>query len=533
MTWRYFRWLNVAITSLAVACGPADEPEAEPAPAGGCVDGETACVDGAVTVCTAGRVGEPVDCPADSVCRVTACEAVSPTLQAEAASLDAYAASLNAHGSRAFDLDTTVAQAKRALFLTDGDARDFALAVTSVFLSQTGGHTSLGFGADDFSDCGAVDSVYQFTARSWYGVCGRASGDAVVVSGGDPDNSLGLVVGDRVVSVVRRDGTSWTPDRLLDSVSREPLCRASIPNAVARRDEAAATLFNVLNAGDVLRVVDVAGEEREVTVPARNETPRSCLDPLVRESRVHVRAVYQRDDGVVVVVLPTLGSHSEHPFPANMNTAAYATWIGEGVQAIGEEVSAFDDVTGLVYDLRGNVGGSAEFAMALLAQLTNVEGSVGNCFARTVGSNPVEYNDDVEYPFPYAALAGSTLPPPPITLLPAGTKQAVVTDGLTYSAGDWMAYHAHQLGIDVVGTPAAGAFGYTVGASFVIDPIEAPAGEHAAIVNFISGAHCVYGSDATSMEGNSVVDSAVELVAADLAAGIDTQLEAAARAVLQ
>ncbi len=517
--------------ALAVACGPVDEPG--PEPEAGCVDGETACVDGAVTVCAGGRVGDPVDCPADSVCRATACEAVSPTLQAEAASLDAYAASLNAHGSRAFALDAAVAEAKRALFLTDGNDRDFALAVTTVFLSQSGGHTSLGFGADDFSDCGAVDSVYQFTARSWYGVCGRAAGDAVVVSGGDPDNSLGLVVGDRVVSVVRSDGTSWTPERLLDSVGHEPLCRASIPNVVARRDEAGATLFNVLNAGDVLRVVNAAGEQREVTAPARNETPRSCLDPLVRESRIHVRAVYQREDGVVVVVLPTLGSHSEHPFPANMNTAAYAAWIGEGVQAIGDEVSAFENVTGLIYDLRGNVGGSAEFAMALLAQLTNIEGSVGNCFAREVGSNPVAYSDDVEYPFPYAALQGASLPPPPITLLPAGTKQAVVTDGLTYSAGDWMAYHAHQLGIDVVGTPAAGAFGYTVGASFVIDPIEAPAAEHAPIVNYVSGAHCLYGEEATSMEGNSVVHVSVELDATDLAAGIDTQLEAAALRVLQ
>ncbi|HEY1099446.1 MAG TPA: S41 family peptidase, partial [Myxococcota bacterium] len=325
-----------------------------------------------------------------------------------------------------------------------------------------------------------------------------------------------------------------TLETMLDAVDREPLCRASIPNPIARRDVAASTLFNVIDVGDVLTVVDVDGGTREVVAPARSEQPRSCSDPLTRASRVHVRDVYQRDDGVVVVVLPTLGSHSEHPFPPNMDTAAYAAWIAEGVQAIGDEVAAFDDdVTGLIYDLRGNVGGSAEFGMALLAQLTDVEGSIGNCFARAVGSDPVRYDDDVEYPFPYAALDGASMPAPPITRLPAGTKQAVLTDGLTYSAGDWMAYHAHQLGIDVVGTPAAGAFGYTVGDSFVIDPIVAANDEHLDIINFISGAHCVYGADATSMEGNSVVDVEVTFDAADLAAGIDTQLEAAVDVVLR
>ena len=520
----------LAVTSLFVACGDlgGGGDTDPPIDSGDCDDGATACVDGDVTVCADGVMGAPAACPADSICLDTACEAVSPTLQAEADSIDAYAASLNDNGSRAFALDDAVAAAKRALFRTDGGDRDFAVAVTTVFLAQTGGHTSLGFGPDDFSACGARDGVYQFTSRTWYAICGRAAGDAVVVSGGDPANSLGLAFGDRVVGVVKADGTAWTAENLLDSVDREPLCRASIPNPIARKDAAASTLFNVIDEGDVLTVIDVDGATREVTAPARNEAPRSCSDPLVRESRIHVRAVYQRDDGVVVVVLPTLGSHSEHPFPANMSTAAYATWISEGVQAIGEEVSAFDDVTGLVYDLRGNTGGSAEFGMALLAQMTNVEGSIGNCFARDVGSDPVGYSDEVEYPFPYAALEGATMPAPPITLLPAGTKQVVVTDGLTYSAGDWMAYHARALGIDVVGTPAAGAFGYTVGGSFVIDPIEAPADEHDDIINFISGAHCVYGDDAVSMEGNSVVDVEVVLDPADLAAGIDTQLEAAA-----
>lgn len=500
-----------------------------------CVDGATVCVDGDVSVCTDGVMAAPVACAPESACRVDACEVLSPTVLAAFTALDAYALSLNEHGSLAFELDDAVAAAKRALGRTDGDDVDFARAVTTVFLAQTGGHTSIGFGPDDFSACGTRDSAFQFTSRTWYAVCGRADNDgAVVVSGGDPANGLGLAFGDRVVGVVKADGTAWTLETMLDAVDREPLCRASIPNPIARRDVAASTLFNVIDVGDVLTVVDVDGGTREVVAPARNEQPRSCSDPLTRASRVHVRDVYQRDDGVVVVVLPTLGSHSEHPFPPNMDTAAYAAWIAEGVQAIGDEVAAFDDdVTGLVYDLRGNVGGSAEFGMALLAQLTDVEGSIGNCFARTVGSDPVRYDDDVEYPFPYAALDGASMPAPPITRLPAGTKQAVLTDGLTYSAGDWMAYHAHQLGIDVVGTPAAGAFGYTVGGSFVIDPIVAANDEHLDIINFISGAHCVYGADATSMEGNSVVDVEVTFDAADLAAGIDTQLEAAVDVVLR
>ncbi len=526
-------FLFVAATSLIVACGaPVGGREPQP-DTDDCVEGATACVDGLVTVCADGVVGAPGPCPDDSVCVADACEGISPTLQAELDALDAYATSLRDHGSRAFDLDDAVAEAKRALLLTDGGDRDFALAVTTVFLAQTGGHTSLGFGPDDFSACGAPDSLYQFTGRTRYGACGRAAGDAVVVSGGDPSNSLGLAVGDRVVSVVKANGTAWSSADLLDKVDHEPLCRASIPNAIARKDAAASTLFNVIDEGDVLTVVDVDGVTRAVTAPVRDATPRSCSDPLTRESRVHVRDVYQRDDGVVVVVLPTLGSHPEHPFPAVFSTASYGAWISEGVQGIGDDVSAFDDVTGLVYDLRGNVGGSAEFGMALLAQMTDVQGSIGNCFARTAGSDPVSYDDDVEYPFPYAALKGASMPAPPITLLPAGIQQAVVTDGLTYSAGDWMAYHAHQLGIDVVGTPAAGAFGYTVGGSFVIEPIAAVGGEHAAIINFISGAHCVYGAGETSMEGNSVVDIEVGLDPEDLADGIDTQLEAAAAAVLQ
>ena len=154
---------------------------------------------------------------------------------------------------------------------------------------------------------------------------------------------------------------------------------------------------------------------------------------------------------------------------------------------------------------------------------------MAKCRARIPASSPPAFKaDGVEYPFPYQAFADAPLP-----ALGFSGKQAVVVDGTAISAGDWMVYAAKKKGFPIVGHASAGAYGYTTGGSYVAKPIAPVAGVHSGILSYISGAKCVDTATNQPMEGNAPVDQVVDFKPADLAAGVDTQVEAAAALVLK
>ena len=284
-------------------------------------------------------------------------------------------------------------------------------------------------------------------------------------------------------------------------------------------------MFAIIDQGDKIEVVHPDNSTEIVDVPARGDGI-GCSDPFRREARKELFVTSQRADGVVVIILPTLGNHSDHPFPSPLNLASYRQWNADAISLINADLAQYSNIQGIVWDIRGNGGGAAEYGMGLIGSLGNSGGGIGNCYARDVASTPPTFGANAEYPFPYQIFADQPMP----TIQFAG-KQAIVTDGMSVSAADWMTYRASEAGWGIFGHGSAGAYGYTIGGSYVNKSIEPVAGVNIGLSSYISGAHCVDANGVT-LEGQAPVTTVVDFSPQDLAAGIDTQIEAAAQHVL-
>ena len=511
------------------------EPDAPP-PAGDCdAQGATRCNDGKVSTCepsgSALNWSEATYCPADQICTKSACEPATEKQRKQAAAVDQYADDLRDYTGYFGPLDFPAIkqEARRILFL--GDESEYALAksVQHVFRAVPQGHASIGFGPEDWSACMTREATVPLRGTSWYGVCARATGDASIITFAAADNPMGLEPGDRIVKVTTKSGEVWQSPGFLDRIGQEPLCDGSLPSKSARDDYAASNLFALLDKGATIDVVAPDGTTKSVTVPDRTAKPISCFDGLRRPSRIKLFESSQRPDGVVVMIVPTLASHADHPFPVNFTVENYRTWVAEGVDLIRNDLAKYSDIKGLVWDIRGNGGGSQELGVALMGSdiLGSTEGALAKCYARVPASDPPAFKtDEVEYPLPYQAFADNPLPSVGFT-----GKQILLVDGTAYSAGDWMVYAARKAGIQIVGHAAAGAYGYSTGDSYVTKLIAPVAGVHAGILSYISGAKCVDTATGKLMEGDAPIDVVVDFKPSDLAAGIDTQLEAAAALV--
>ena len=213
--------------------------------------------------------------------------------------------------------------------------------------------------------------------------------------------------------------------------------------------------------------------------------------------------------------------------PMNLTQQTYRDWVAGGITAINEALAGYDTIAGIVWDIRGNTGGAQELGIALMDSFGSAAGSYGNCYARVPESSPADFSPDAEYPLPYAVFVDDPLPS--ITF---DGPQVLLTDGLAASAADWMAFAAARAGVPVLGNHSMGAFGYQTGASFVNRSIPAEADVHDGISLVVSGARCVNAAG-DGIEGQTSTGTVVEFEPADLAAGIDTQLERAAAAVLE
>ena len=502
-----------------------------------CQDVESQCENGMLLSCdeATGELAPATACETGNICRGTACEPISAEMLDSGNALAQYAQAIEDYTAQmTLDISGPLLAAQNQYYISDGSAFAFATAVMAIFNASYQGHTLIGFDTPGNGDCNRnAGSPFAFSLDSYFGACTRIAGDDIVVTYVAPDpevNRMALGKGDRIVALKTLGSENLTGQALLDRLAATPLCQWSVPNDSARLDTAAANLFAVLEPGEVISVVSPSGDTRDITVPARSDWI-GCYDGASRpEFNDEMFKAYQRPDGVVIVVMSTFGSHPDHPFPSPLNVAAYTQWITESIELVTAAITAFEDVTGLVYDVRGNRGGAQEYAMALLAQLPATEGAIGNCYARVPMSSPPTFSDEAEYPFPYDFLAGDVLPPPPITAL-GNIRQAVVTDGFSASATDWMAHYAQMHDIPVIGRPASGSYGYRVNSSCVVKDIAPVNANTPGIYNYISGARCLDGAG-MPLEGVSSVDVAVELNANDVANGVDTQLEAAAALVL-
>ena len=492
---------------------------------------DSKCEDGMLVTCVdEGGVlswGEPVACEADYICKVSACEEVSAAQKAQVSALEIYADHLRDHTGYSLELDFAGLKAAAAhmIYLGEGSDYTFAKAIYSVYRAVPQGHSALGLGPLDWSQCYEPNGVAPLRGNSWYGVCARAAGDSSIITFADEMNPMGLGAGDRVVAIMR-DGETWEGPELLERVSREPLCDGGVPSDSGRADYNALHVFAIIKPGDSIEVQHPDESLEVIDVPERGDLI-SCTDPFRREERKELFASHQRMDGVVVVILPTLGSHADHPFPQPLNLKKYRDWNAEAIELLNQDLAKYKDIQGIVWDIRGNRGGSAEYGMGIFGSLGTEAGGLGTCHARVVASSPPEFSDAVEYPFPYQVFVDEPLPE-----IAFKGKQAIVADGLSVSAADWTLHRATQLGIPVFGHGGTGAYGYQTGASFVSLSLEPVEGEHFGVDSYISGARCL-DSEGELLEGHAPVSVMLDYDPQDLADGVDTLVEAAVEDLLQ
>ncbi len=470
---------------------------------------------------------DPVACETDFICKASDCEAVSSVQKTQAEAITTYTTDLTGfHGHHnPIDFAALEASAITAVFLGDGSDYLFSKAIYSIFNGVPQGHGAIGFGPLNYDDCFDPAGVAPIVNGSWYGVCARAAGDSSIVTFAADGNPLGLNPGDKVIGAVK-DGDTWATPGFLDRINKEPICDSGHPNAEARKDFSATHIFGLIDAGDSLEVERVDGTVESVTVPARGSLI-GCRDPFRRAERLEFFATSQRPDGVVVIILPTLGNHADHPFPNPLTLASYRQWNADAISLINTDLEQYNNITGLVWDVRGNRGGAQEYGMGLMGSLGDTAGGLGNCYGRIAESDPVAFDEsNSQYPFPYQVFVDTPLP----SIAFVG-NQAVVADGVAGSAADWLLHRADALDIPIFGHGGMGAYGYSVGPSYVfrdIDPVE---GVHLGIASAIAGIKCV-DSAGVPLEGKSPVTTVVDFLPADLAAGIDTQIEAAVVSVL-
>lgn len=499
---------------------------------------ETRCAGAYVETCTADAAGNlswgtKARCPNPSqVCKNARCSDANPKAVAQVPDMARVTTFLlDYHPWRGpVDEPKVLEDAELALLSGDGSGESFFRVAQAAFRAVPGGHSgiySLHTPTNETACGGKPDDKIAMSTASWHGVCTSVSGDEIVVSRRLDTANIDLMPGERIVAV--RDGAvSYEGKGMLDALGELPICAPTQPFAPAARDVTAASILSLAKPGWILRVKNLAGAERDVTVPARLDKAISCGDSFNRSPGVDGFSVTLRPDGYLVVWLKTFGSTQTRPLPSPLTTAAYKDWVAGRIQDLQTELAKYPSAKGIVWDVRGNTGGSQDLAIALAmgSKAPSQRGGLVKCLARKGRTHPAEFEPTSTPP---NGDSTKVLPGPELdgidALFSYTGKQVVVSNGNIYSASDLFVFAAKKAGLKVVGRSGPGAYGASAGAprktlpSFIVEGIP--------IYTYVSGWSCVDGAG-TPIEGNPpAVDVAVELASQDLAAGIDTQVEEA------
>ena len=477
---------------------------------GACVDETTAevCeeVDGV-------RTWVEVACEAEAVCVAGGC--ASPVQQEFIQQLDDYLDGTEAGTAVAVEMDWDDLHAQaRALVVVGDDTPDTLYrAARALQLQIPQGHQWV-----RFDSCGVPEGM-PYSRQTFYGACGRISGDGVIVTVAADDNPLGLTPGDRIVGTSRwAEGASF-----LDEVAAEPLCSSLTPTTTAAaRRQAAGDLLGLLHEGDTITVIDPDGTSREVDVPAglEDDPIAWCLNPIEGGYSTFEAQLTMRPDGIAVIRVPHFGP-SEHPFPNPFTTEAYYQWVSDYVDRLADVMSTIPDDAPIIWDARGNSGGAAEVPLAIVAGMPGANRTaISEGYQRISDTSPVEFYDDPIATFSFEV--------PNDDRLVHNAPTAVLVDFAATSAADFFAWGAKDFSDAIlVGTPATANYGFGG-----LSGVEVPGS--VASLTYRNDPLQSRMLDGTPLEGYEVEpDIVVEYDPADLAGDVDTVMEAAAAALLE
>lgn len=449
--------------------------------------------------------GEPVDCEPRTMCHEGECVAPELTSRQEGwlEAVDELIAAMENQCAWIDDIDYDAEALQDAAFwhiaLGEETERTFYEALWDTHLAFPVGHQAL------YSEaaCGTADLYWQSVSR--LGVCARPAGDDFVVTHVTADNPLELQPGDLITAV---DGV--VGDEMYEMVLRYPVCGAAAASADGARILAATSLFSSIPVGTTLDVQRISDGTTEVLeVPNSPEMPLECRDPMGRNLWFDAES-YLRPDGVGVVRLPRL-------FPLGHDFDEPYEELFDAMQ--GAILDAFEpvaDASALVWDLRANGGGLTVVGYSVVEGMPGIEHTyISTCGYRIPGSSPVELAE--------GSIADYVVSPGP--LFNYDGPVAVLVDGLAISAGDYFV-RAAGLATEaiIVGTGSAGGYGSS-GAQVEL-------GSDPSFTVYIDPYRCS-NEDDVALEGRVFEpDIFVEQEPEDMAAGLDTQLEAAVAAVL-
>ncbi len=483
------------------------------------LEDEASCIDAATLLqcqdVDGVLVNVEVACDEGSVCAISGC--ASEIQQEFIQQLTLYLEEVQSRSAIAVEVDWDQLLVDGTKMIVAGDDTPTTLfrAARALQLQIPQGHQWVRFGPDL---CGNPDGL-SYGRQTFYGVCGRAYGDGVVVTAAADGNPLGLEPGDRVIGTETwAEGPSF-----LDELALEPLCSVHTPTTEqGKRQQAAIDLFGLLREGDTITVIDPEGEERQVKAPARLEDDpfEWCLDPIQGGYFTFETEVTMRPDGVAVIRVPHFGP-AENPFPNPFTEESYYQWVSDYVDRLAVAMASIPADAPIVWDARGNTGGSAEVPLTIVAGMPGaVRTLVSEGYIRMEGTFPFEYEDEPVSTFVFEV--------PEDDRLVHDAPTAVLVDEASTSAADFFALGVKEYSDAIlVGTAGTASYGYGGVAPSVIT------GSVAELAHRIDFMQC-RDMDGAPLDGYVVTpDLVVEYDPTDLANGIDTVLEAAVDAVLE
>jgi hypothetical protein len=281
-----------------------------------------------------------------------------------------------------------------------------------------------------------------------------------------------------VVRIGAASGTAAMTDLVMATPAA---CGSVYPSDSGRQAEAARVWYAFVAEGTELEIVSPDGARRVVVAPDLSSAP-----PVAAAAPSDLPTVGVRADGVTVLTITSF-KIDDQPF---YDGCAKTT----GARA-------------LVIDVRGNPGGNIDLATGLAGALP--------------GAHPIDVIRFVERDSSTFGVLGPRRDPK--IVLP-DVPTAILVDGLSYSSASVLVRFARPANVKIVGLPDAAAYTNYPREVTLPGPPELRVTLDQGLSFDVASGEAIEGAA-------PAVDTRVEMNAADVAEGIDTQLEAAAALV--